>query len=186
MHAQEIVTHSSAALPHPLLVCCCAGILQLPLIMDLIQYLFPGSPLGRAVTRFMRWLLLIALTFSVTAALYTNLSTLLRPHIAGWTPASLEGEHDWSGVLRPQFLLHMLLSVWLYAQLLNHFYDACTQHASRIRRPANPVVAPAAHHLSAAAQGSEPVCRHCGVQKRLRTHHCRICNVCVELMDHRE
>jgi hypothetical protein len=29
-------------------------------------------------------------------------------------------------------------------------------------------------------------CNECNVPKLLRTHHCRVCRVCVELMDHRQ
>lgn len=159
-----------------------AGVLQLPLIMDVIQYLFPKSRLGRAVTHFMRLILMVSMVFSVTAALYMHFTVLLLEHTNGY--AAPAPSVNWSAIL------HGLFSLWVYAMLLNHFADASRHHPSRIRRAkaAGPngtvLVSPTSHVDDAHDDDDSRMCTQCRVPKLLRTHHCRICNTCVELMDH--
>jgi hypothetical protein len=157
-----------------------AGVLQLPLIMDVIQYLFPRSRIGRAVTHVMRVVLMISMVFSVTAAVYMHFSVLLLEHTNSY--AAAEPSLNFSAIL------HGIFSLWDYVMLLNHFADASMQHPSRIRRvkpsTGSILVAPASHVDDAHDDDDALMCTECRVPKLLRTHHCRICGTCIELMDH--
>ena len=164
-----------------------AGILQLPLIMDVIQQLFPNSPLGRAVTRVMRYILMGAMIFSVTAALWMNLTLLLKEHANGYQKA-IPADY-WH--LQPHAAIHIIFSLWVYLSLLNHYYVASSHPPSRIRRSTPASSSPAAPPPkplppTESLEDAERICSQCQVPKLLRTSHCRICNVCVELMDHRK
>ena len=120
-----------------------------------------------------------------------------------------------SWILSPSAIAHATFSVWTYVQLVSYFFAACSTPPSRIRTKAVDVTAVAAaagdattaavgsagarvvvplHALSSSAlqaaargsSGASTMCRRCLTPKLLRTHHCRICNTCVELMDHRQ
>lgn len=169
--------------------------------MDVIQHLCPESRIGRAVTRGMRALLVGCMLFCVTIALHTQITTLLPEFVREPSLPPEEEEPLW--FLKPTAVVHLLFSVWTYVQLIAHFVAACTQPASRIRPPppSPPTVngeagagasaattgrALKAQQLAYGADGTATFCAQCQVPKLLRTHHCKICGVCVELMDHRE
>lgn len=166
------------------------GVLQLPLLMDLVSYLFPHSRVGRAVTRAMRYLLVSSLVMIVTAALYLHLTVLLREHVADYANLLPDGDESESAhwATQPKAIAHILFSVYVYMQLLSHFFDACHTPPSRARSDAHlRSPSPSGADDEAEVDGQKTRwCSSCGVPKLLRTHHCRNCNTCVELMDHRQ
>ena len=202
-----------------------AGVLQLPLLMDVVSHCWPGSRVGRAVTTSMRVLLLTCMLACCTAGLYLHLAILLPERMRPSAGAAADAfapntafDPSWLSLVlgSPAGVIHVALSLWLYVQLMSYFAAACIEPASRIKPPSAaktasplPTTAPPPSASSSSSHSTDTIsgnvsnggdcsnvvavrdpsmrwCNECNVPKLLRTHHCRVCRVCVELMDHRQ
>ena len=169
--------------------------------MDVVHHLFPESRIGRAVARGMRWALVSCMLLSVTAALDMQMLVLLREWVRGYRNEldAADEASTWAWIREWNGLGHALFSVWIYIQLVSYFVAACVMHPSRIRPPltsagaaasSSPMPKPMIPHAMASTpsmssdQELDRLCPKCRTMKLLRTHHCAVCNCCVELMDH--
>ena len=145
------------------------GLVQLPLLTDLLIHLFPSSPLPRLASRATKPIFVLLFLACCGLALYlfffVFLPVTLHSHAAHLSSPSA---YCLAGLLS-------CLAVYIVSSMLYHYISAAFLPASLLSTSSSPSVDP-----------SSPVrsCVKCGVVKGYRTHHCRICNRCTALMDH--
>ena len=146
------------------------GLVQLPLLTDLLIHLFPSSPLprlsSRATTPIFVLLFLACCGLALHLFFHVFLPITLHSYAAHLSAASA---YALAGVLS-------CLAVYIVSSMLFYYSVAAFLPASSLQS------APSSHTMLP----SSPLrsCLKCGVVKGYRTHHCRICNRCTALMDH--
>lgn len=145
------------------------GLVQLPLLTDLLIHLFPSSPLPRLASRATKPIFVLLFLACCVLALYLFFYVFL--------PVTLHSHAAHLSSLSAYCLTGLLsfLAVYIVSSMLYHYVQAAFLPASLPSTTSSPQVDP-----------SSPVrsCVKCGVVKGYRTHHCRICNRCTALMDH--
>ena len=145
------------------------GLVQLPLLTDLLIHLFPSSRLPRLAARATKPIFVLLFLACCGLALhlffYTFLAITVHSYAAYLSPLST---YCLAGVLS-------CVAVYIVSSMLYHYIIAAFLPASSLSSTSSPSVDP-----------SSPVrsCVKCGVVKGYRTHHCGICNRCTALMDH--
>ena len=145
------------------------GLVQLPLLTDLLIHLFPSSPLPRLASRATKPIFVVLFLACCALALHLFFFVFL--------PVTLHSHAAHLSALSACCLAGLLSSLALYvvSSMLYHYCSAAFLPASVLSTSSSSSVDP-----------SSPVrsCVTCGVLKGYRTHHCRICNRCTALMDH--
>ena len=145
------------------------GLVQLPLLTDLLIHLFPSSPLPRLASRATKPIFVLLFLACCGLALYLFFHVFLPITVHSLAShLSTLSAYCLSGVLS-------FLAVYIVSSMLYYYISAAFQSASSLSATSAPSLDP-----------SSPVrsCVQCGVVKGYRTHHCRICNRCTALMDH--
>ena len=142
------------------------GLVQLPILTDLLIFLFPSSPLPRLASRATKPIFVLLFLACCALALYLFFSTFL--------PLTLHSllAHRSASPPTVAALAACLtaLACYIIANMLYHYTVASFAAASPTPAPLAPP------HTRA--------CVQCGSGKGPRIHHCRICNRCTALMDH--
>ena len=143
------------------------GLVQLPILTDLLLFLFPSSPLPRLASRATKPIFVLLLLASAALALHLFGLTFLPLTLHFLAPST---PHPTAALLA---LLLSFLACHLVLNLLYHYAVASFT-------PPSPPPLPSHSLASAHAR----YCLTCQASKAHRTHHCRICDRCTGLMDH--
>ena len=142
------------------------GLVQLPILTDLLIFLFPSSPFPRLASRATKPIFILLFLACCILALHLffftflplTLHSLLAPPFTSHTTAAVI-----AGCLT-------FLACYIIVNMLYHYVIAAFTAASPVPPPPSP---------------SHPrQCPQCGTGKGERVHHCRICNRCTSLLDH--
>ena len=144
------------------------GLVQLPILTDLLLFLFPSSPLPRLASRATKPIFVLLLLASAALALHLFFLTFLPLTLHSLPPSTSPHTTLLLALLLSLLALHLILN------LLYHYSFAAFSSPS----PPHPHIPP--------PSSSNPTrfCHTCQSAKPHRTHHCRLCNRCTSLMDH--
>ena len=137
------------------------GVLQLPLLIDVLDQALPALNLGRKIRTHVGTLLVCFVSGFLCLALYYFFGVFLQYH--GYAITDTRG-----------FVLSCI-AVWLWMGVSINYARAC------LCPPGSASVTSSSH-----PQKKEGAffCKVCKIYKEPGTHHCRICNMCVLQMDH--
>jgi hypothetical protein len=182
------------------------GILQLPMLVDIVDNMFPQWRIGRLTQAGLSHVLfglVVTLYLVAIGVFFSIFLPLAVPE--PWTSTSGR--------------LHIAFAAWLWIVTVWHYIQACTRSPGTLKGPAaadtGSTVSPPATGSAAdaslpptssssssspsdctivedaaAAAAADPKgtlktkCRHCAAVRSTRTHHCNVCGVCVIDMDH--
>ena len=139
------------------------GLVQLPILTDLLIFVFPSSPLPRLASRATAPIFVLLFLACCALALQLFFGTFLPLSLDALAPLSAASAVALTVALS-------CLALYIIGNMLYYYCLAAFTAAS-------PAVAAPSDPRSAA-------CRRCGAAKGPRVHHCRICDRCTLLLDH--
>eukprot|EP00039_Didymoeca_costata_P021564 m.344856 g.344856 ORF g.344856 m.344856 type:complete len:317 (+) comp25339_c0_seq1:166-1116(+) len=153
------------------------GITQLPLLVDLVNILFPSLQLGRFTQK---WMGVMLFGMLVTVAL-VGYAAFISFFLPLWI-------YPTNSIFSPEGMAHILFASWMWCNAMYNYVCAASFSAGMVPRKTGELKCEELPDSSVPqeffVERPAGICRHCPGARPRGAFHCHICNGCIEGFDH--
>lgn len=150
-----------------------AGLLQMPIVADVLQQVFPNSKISRFVQKSVRPVLVAMVLLLSSTALFYFFTVFLHFAVKGLVlPAAAYTPEE-----TMSWWCHALFASYIWVSMIANYVMAVVVDPGVLHEGWHEGFPP--EHTSELG-----VCKKCDMVRPPATHHCRVCDCCVLYMDH--